>query len=260
MSHAAGLLVALLATGPLGASVRPPSATSVPRAAVLVELFTSEGCSSCPPADALLRRLPSAQPIEGVEILGLGNRVDYWDHDGWRDPFSSALFSDRQRAYDATVFRADRVYTPQLVIDGAFECVASDEPCVRRTIRKAATEPKGDVAVTASVGGSLETITIRAVWPATMTRKSVAELVMALTEDSLETHVRSGEDRGRTLSHSAVVRLLKTVGHLEVNRPDASVTTSIKLDPTWKREHLRVVAFAQETKTRRIIATGAAAM
>src|SRR5258705_737022 len=102
-------------------------------------------------------------------------------------------------------------------------------------MRKAATEPKGDVAVTASAAGSLETITIRAAWPATMARKSAAELVIAVTEDGLETHVRSGENRGRTLSHSAGVRLLKTVGHLEAHRACVSVTTSIKLGSAWNR-------------------------
>src|SRR5260221_9151119 len=117
----------LLATTAFGDSVRLGAAPgSAPRSIVVVELFTSEGCSSCPPADDVLSQLAHRQPVAGVEVLTLSEHVDYWDRLGWRDPFSSAMYSTRQSNYDARVFHRHGVYTPQLVVDGQLERVGSD--------------------------------------------------------------------------------------------------------------------------------------
>src|SRR5574337_814125 len=116
-------------------------ASGGPRAPVLVELFTSEGCSSCPPADALLARLDQTQPVSGAEVIALKEHVDYWDHLGWRDPYSSELFTARQNAY-AHAFGKDGIYTPQMIVDGRTEFVGSRESLARQAIRRAAQEPK----------------------------------------------------------------------------------------------------------------------
>jgi hypothetical protein len=108
---------------------------------VLVELFTSEGCSSCPPADELLSRLQQSQPVAGVEVIALSEHVDYWNRLGWADPFSSAALTERQRQY-ATVLRGNRVYTPQMVVDGQAGFVGSDSPQALRAIAEAAESRK----------------------------------------------------------------------------------------------------------------------
>src|SRR5712691_12974543 len=112
----------LLATTALGDSVRLGAAPgSAPRSIVVVELFTSEGCSSCPSADDVLSQLAHRQPVSGVEVLALEEHVDYWDRLGWRDPFSSAAFSARQSEYESLAFHTGSIYTPQLVVDGRFQ-------------------------------------------------------------------------------------------------------------------------------------------
>jgi hypothetical protein len=253
-----GLLWALLATGPLSASGRPASPTSAPRTAVLVELFTSEGCSDCPPADALLRRLIADQPIEDVEIVGLGDHVDYWDRLGWRDPFSAAVFSERQSQYEAGVFRSNSVYTPQIVVDGFLESVGSDAATVTRNIRAAARQPKATLtlAVTQTTGASVA-INLRAFVPAQVDRRGEADLLVAVTEDGLTTHVERGENHGRTLSHSAVVRTVTAVGRIRPEDQTVSLNAVLKLGKDWNQNHIRLVAFVQEQSSRRVLGTSA---
>src|SRR5215213_894825 len=119
------------------------------RAPVLVELFTSEGCSSCPPADALLETLDRTQPVAGAETIVLSEHVDYWNQIGWTDPFSSEQFSQRQQAY-AKRLRIDGAYTPQMVVDGTAEFVGSDRKVGLAAIGKAAGIPKAVVRISAA--------------------------------------------------------------------------------------------------------------
>jgi hypothetical protein len=107
------------------------------RVPVIVELFTSEGCSSCPPADGLLEMLLQDQPIKGVHVIPMSEHVTYWDHQGWKDPFSAQQFTARQQQYGLR-FNLDSIYTPQLVIDGAREFVGSDKRAIERALADAA--------------------------------------------------------------------------------------------------------------------------
>lgn len=262
-----GLLLAVVAGA--GASVdggRPQAPTATtrttppppPRTIVIAELFTSEGCSSCPPADALLRRLVADQPLDGIDVVALGNHVDYWDRLGWRDPFSSAIFSQRQSRYSAQVFRSDSIYTPQVVVDGTLESVGSDEASVRKNIIRAAREPKAvvDVSALPEADGSVR-VHVRVQVPDRVRRTGPADLVVAVTEDGLVTQVQRGENGGRTLAHSAVVRLLETVALVDARDHAASGTLVVKLEKAWRPERLRVVALLQEQTSRRIVGAGA---
>ena len=142
MRAASGLVGLCAAAVVIAAAPGGQAAQKQERVPVLAELFTSEGCSSCPAADMLLRRLGANQPVDGVEIIALGEHVTYWDRLGWKDLFSSMQFTARQVAY-AKRLGADEVYSPQLVIDGRTEVVCSDWNAVSGALTEAARVSEG---------------------------------------------------------------------------------------------------------------------
>jgi hypothetical protein len=180
------LFAALLTSSPT-----PAAAT------VLLELFTSEGCSSCPPADALLQKLDHDQPVRGAELIVVSEHVDYWNHLGWSDPFSSPLYSARQQAY-AQRFGTGDVYTPQLVVDGRTEVLGSDPHAITKAVENSLASPKLPVTLTATRAGKNGTVRIDT--PTT----SNADLYLVLAADRARTEVPNGENAGRTLTHVAV--------------------------------------------------------
>jgi hypothetical protein len=169
---------------------------------VLVELFTSEGCSSCPPADAVLARVVGGHGSRGPRVIALGEHVDYWDDLGWKDPFSSPSFSRRQDAYARRL--ASGVYTPQLVVGGRAHVLGSDEAAARAAIAAAARTTQGEVALRLS-SGALE---IDARWPG----RGRADVLVALVRDRATSRVASGENAGRLLSHVAIARTIGVAG------------------------------------------------
>src|SRR3989442_5293974 len=197
-----------------------------PRNVVVVELFTSEGCSSCPPADDVLSQLAHRQPVPGVEVLALEEHVDYWDRLGWRDPFSSAAFSARQSNYDARVFHANQVYTPQLVIDGWLQRVGSNARAVHEAIEQAAMRPKAAVSVTAQRGDEHDLhIELRVNIPPSPIDDTL-DAVIAVTEDNLSTEVRRGENGGRTPRDNRGVGRLTTAGTMAPHETAASARST----------------------------------
>jgi hypothetical protein len=211
---------------------------------VLVELFTSEGCSSCPPADALLAELDQKQPFAGVQIIPLEEHVDYWNHDGWRDPFSSSLFTDRQEEY-ARRFGLPAPYTPQMVVDGRTEFSGSARHRVPAAIAGATQAPQAEVALMVVPGPEPSAViaTVRVdAFPAGVREK--ADVHLALTEDDLSSNVGAGENAGRHLVHRAVVRRFTSAGHAEAGKPFAA-EVKIPVERSWKRENLHVVAFLE---------------
>jgi hypothetical protein len=219
-----------------------------PHPPVVVELFTSEGCSSCPPADRLLAEIQE-QSRPGAEIIVLSEHVDYWNYIGWQDPFSSKQFSDRQSAYAQTV-GSDEIYTPQMVVDGAAAFIGSDAARATKEIARAATVPKRSLNVTAKeVPGAVIEASIQ---PSELEPGDT--VFIAVAEDGLETVVKRGENAGRALSHTGVVRLLKEL------RPNVgsggTLKTTLDLSPEWRKNNLRVVMFQQD-KSKRVVAAAA---
>ena len=225
----------------------PSAAQADPSTPVVVELFTSEGCSSCPPADALLSQYVKSSPVSGVEVIALGEHVDYWNHGGWADPFSSALFSQRQSDY-SNAFHLDSVYTPQMVVDGRAQFVGSDGDAAASAIRRAARLPKAEVRVAKSGAGQ---VAVHISHLPASAQNDPAEVYLAVTEDDLSSSVGGGENAGRHLSHSAVVRELVPIGRVTGATFDATPTVALK--PGWRRGHLHAVVFAQEQNSRRIV-------
>jgi hypothetical protein len=251
------------AVGLTGVSAAAPPGPTLPP--IVIELFTSEGCSSCPPADALLQTLVDAQP----NVIGLGLHVDYWDELGWKDRFSSAALTSRQRVY-GTRFGTESIYTPQMIVDGRAEFVGSDAAAARRAIDRAVQAPHGLVHIAVEqttvprasardrrVEGTAVHVTVTATDLPKPGKGDRGEIVVAIIEDHLRTDVKRGENHGRTLAHAAVVRQLAAVGDASADGPSSSAT-DIVLEPDWQRDHLKIVAFVQERRSRTIVASAVA--
>jgi hypothetical protein len=223
------------------------SGPPAPRTPVLVELFTSEGCSSCPPADAMLASLHTGQPVAAAEIVALELHVDYWDRLGWKDPFSSRAFTDRQEAYSRALGGAE-VFTPQMVVDGRDHMVGSDRSEAVKAITAAAGRPHLPLAVSARLAGPALRMTIDL--PAAPRDGEAIDVFAAVTEDDLTSVVRRGENGGRTLKHMAVVRKLQTLGSLE---PQAFVAEGQwKIERGWMTDRLRAVVWLQGRQTKQV--------
>jgi len=249
---AAIVVASAIAAACAAAGAEQAAAPAGPPTPVVVELFTSEGCSSCPPADELLEKLTAASPVAGAEIVALGEHVDYWDQQGWKDRFSSAALTDRQRGY-AAAFHDDDIYTPQMVVDGRAAFVGSDGSAARRAIGKAIRDEHGSLAIAVtSVGDGRAMVSLTAGPLPASANGATADLLLALTEDHLQSDVRRGENRGRTLHHAAVVRSLATVG--QVPAAGATLESGVVLAPDWNRAALKAVAFVQERGSRRVLA------
>jgi hypothetical protein len=210
------------------------------RVPVLVELFTSEGCSSCPPADDVLARLVREQPVQGVEILALSEHVDYWDSLGWRDPYSSPIFTERQQTY-ASRLRRGGIYTPHAVIDGRAEVLGSDDRAARSAAAQAGGQPHGTITARRQ-GNALHL-------EAKLPPHSGAEVLLAAVDDPPPGRVARGENAGRTLSHVRVVRELRRLGGVGQDAWSGDVDLGA---PAAK---LRLVAFVQERSTGRVLAS-----
>ena len=223
-----------------GESVEPNSAqppATGDRHPVVVELFTSEGCSSCPPADRNLTFLETQQPVTQAEIITLAFHVDYWDRLGWKDRFSSPLFSQRQNDYSRAL-KLDSNYTPQMIVDGSAEFVGSDSGRAAKEVLTAAGSAKASIGLEENASRLSVKIT-------NAPKHSEATVYAAIAEDGITSRVERGENSGKTLEHISVVRELKNLGTLTVDKNELELSGDLELRPDWKLENLKVVVFVQ---------------
>ena len=224
-----------------------PGSVALGKKPVIVELFTSEGCSSCPPADALLGQLRQPSNAKGAEVIPLGFHVDYWDSSAWHDRFDSAAYSRRQEDY-ARRFHIDGPYTPQMVVNGEVEFVGSLAGKAREAIAEASAQAPAAQVEISPAGGDKLLLKITGSRP--------ADVMLAITEDNLATKVGGGENDGRVLHHSAVVRELRRIG--QVSNGSFSATVPLAIEKGWKRDDLRAVVFIQDEASGQIF--GAASL
>ena len=231
---------------------KPPAAVASP---VVVELFTSEGCSSCPPADALLAKLDALSRVGSAQVLALEEHVDYWDELGWRDPFSSHDLTARQYAY-AEALGNGNPYTPQMVVDGSVEflggrpdqalksiAAAGERAKVPVTLARAAESKPGKEGLSCKVGKLSDA-----------TKGGTAEVWLAITETGLHSSVSRGENAGHELRHAAVVRAMRKIGEAKAEREVSfSSDETVSLRSEWNRNNLKVVAFVQEKNSLKIL-------
>ena len=225
---------------------------------VIIELFTSEGCSSCPPADSLLKKLSEEQPFPDIEIIVLEEHVDYWNHQGWFDPYSSADFTQRQNDYAAIIPKSS-VYTPQAVVDGRTQLVGGRADELAEQIRCAASYPKARLLFSPSAGAHPHSLSfdLRLASDSAPLPQSSLDLYVAVTEKDLHANPSAGENSGAALEHSPIVRRLKKVR--SVHPPLAApVNFSVDLRDNWNRGNLTVVAFLVDPRSRQILAAGSA--
>ncbi len=211
---------------------------------VLLELFTSEGCSSCPPADEFVKRLDSLQPIANAQLIVLSEHVDYWDHDGWKDPNSSAALTERQAAYERAL-GLSTPFTPQIIIDGSSEMRLADAKVVEKALQDAAAAPKISVRLDAVNVDPANPALLRArVVADPNTAKHNADVYLAVALDHFDSQILRGENGGRHLTHTGVVQQIVKIGKIEKGQGFAQ-DVQVKLKPEIRSDNLRVIAFIQ---------------
>lgn len=252
---ASGLLWTESGSGQSGSATPKPQPAASARQPVLVELFTSEGCSDCPPADALLAVMDRRQPFASADIIAVEEHVDYWDQDGWRDPFSSSKWTQRQNEY---VFsqHTGSPYTPEMVVDGEEGFVGSKGAAAKAAIEKAAENKKARIEISEVEPATDKSVTLKISVGslANVDPRETAEVFLAITETGLHSAVTAGENAGHELQHSPVLREMKVIGVAGKNGQDGFAgEQTVKFDPNWKLENLRAVAFVQDKKSRHVL-------
>lgn len=216
----------------------------LPRPYAVLELFTSQGCAKCPPAEALLAKLIREAEKNGRPVYALEYHVDYWNKYGWKDPYSSFKYTLRQRNY-VSVLPESQAYTPQLIINGSVAFLGSDEKPIRAMLEKSLNTPAPvslEIAVTGMVN---DTMQIR--YSSSNTDKNYF-LKIALVEREVSNAVGKGENEGKTLVHYNVVRLFHS---FDLNRPAGTVLMPLNKKVPGKNQQL--IAFVQHRQTMKIL-------
>lgn len=212
---------------------------------VMLELFTSEGCPTCPPADANLASIEREQSFAGTEVVTLALHVDYWNSVSWKDVYSSPLFSRRQKLYEQAL-KIDQSYTPQMVVDGRFEFTGVNMTKARKSITDAAKIQKASIEMTAAN----EKLKIKI---NDAPAHQDASIFLAITEDKLTSNRKINKTSDKNPAHVSVVRNLTPIGMLTAAQTSLELETALQIQPDWKRENLKIVVFIQENTSRKIL-------
>lgn len=218
------------------------------RKTVLVELFTSEGCPNCPPADKQLAFLETQQPVAGADVITLGYHVDYFNDRGWKDEYSDANYTKRQQLYAARL-GAQGLYTPQMIVDGQTQFVGNNPAKANEAITRAIATDRPQVSATAS--GSTANVSVTGIG-----RHMTGTAVLAIAEDGLVSQPNTGSNRGKKLEHISVVRGLVPFGKISEQAGEFQGSVQLPTNPAWKQANVRYIIYLQEDMSGRIIASG----
>jgi hypothetical protein len=204
LSFSFALLVAL---SPLPNLAAQTSNSEHPASVAVVELFTSEGCSSCPPADALLRQIHGKQTSAGQLIIGISEHVTYWNSLGWRDAYSAEVFTDRQNTY-ASRFSTEGPYTPQIVLNGREQFLGSNGAALEQALQRDTQRKHIDLQILST---ALEGNKLNLRFAVKGNTSGSLDIIAVLTDDTDRSNVLRGENSGKSLEHVSVARLLAKV-------------------------------------------------
>lgn len=236
---------------PAATTAKASDTSSASAHPILVELFTSEGCSSCPPADALLQKMDTSQPVDGTQLIVLSEHVDYWDHDGWKDPHSSAALTERQVSYVKSL-GLTTPYTPQMIVDGTSEVHANNPEQLNKVLQDDASIPKIPVRIGKVKFEGVPTVLGTRVEAEGYFDKRSADVYVATALDRVESQVLRGENGGRHLTHVAVVLEIKKIGKLSKGKSFGE-NVQLKLKSGTDSTNVRIVAFVQEPGFGRVL-------
>ncbi|MBA3601016.1 MAG: DUF1223 domain-containing protein [Acidobacteria bacterium] len=215
------------------------------KAFVLLELYTSEGCPTCPPADANLAFLEKEQPFVQAEIVTLALHVDYWNSLAWKDRYSSPMFSRRQQIYSQAL-KTGSNYTPQMIVDGQTQFIGNNMAKTHKTILEAAKIQKATIEIAAAADKYKIKIS-------DIPTHGNATVFLAITEDNLASSIKNGENSGEKPQHISVVRELKSLGFLTAEQKNLELETILQIQTAWKKENLKLVVFVQENFSRKVL-------
>ena len=242
------LLLFLICTGlasslPVHPTTTDTVAKPAPQPVVVLELFTSQGCSSCPPADKALQDITEQAAQAGQAVYGLSFHVDYWNRLGWQDPFSTKQYTDRQRQYDRAL--KTQTYTPQIVINGKQELIGGQRGRIEQVIQTIQKQP---ASAFVSVDGTLKRDAGQVMVNYTLSATGPYRVNVALVQKEARTPVKNGENGGRTLVNTNVVRQFRTI-----DESDKTGSVSLPLPTDLSSDQTGVLVYVQRTDTGQVV-------
>jgi hypothetical protein len=228
---------------------------ATPSSVAIVELFTSEGCSSCPPADSLLQQINLKQTEAGQLVVGISEHVTYWNNLGWKDPYSSPVFTDRQHVY-ASRLSPEGSYTPQMVLNGRDQFVGSDGPALERALRDDARRGHFALHIISSAPAS-DGIDVKFAFAGNPSKP--LDIIAVVSDDTDRSNVLRGENGGRQLQHVSVARSMGRVATVKTDG-EQSVHVSLPEGILAGAPGHHLILFAQEPHQGAILGAATAAL